>query len=86
MTIVISMQPLVWHCSNSSLSGSLYPTHGIVLKQNMYSKTVKRKLTIIKGAIHTNPRLTYFPSAAAGFRELVTKSFARVLGMDDADE
>lgn len=33
----------------------------------MCSKTVKRRLTV-KGAIHTNPRLTYFPSAAAEFR------------------
>lgn len=85
MTIMNSMKPLVWHCSNSSLSGSLYSTHGIVLKQNMCSKTVKRRLTV-KGAIHTNPRLTYFPSAAAEFRELVTKPFAKVSGMDDTDE
>lgn len=51
----------------------------------MCSKTVKRRLTV-KGAIHTNPRLTYFPSAAAEFRELVTKPFAKVSGMDDTDE
>lgn len=63
------MWPHWWVCSlllsivpTLFRSGGLHPAHGIVPKWNIYSKTVKRKLTIIKGAIHTSPALTYFPT------------------------
>lgn len=86
VTIVISMQPLVWHCSNSISIWRASPNRGIVPKWNIYRKTMKRRRTIIKGTIHTSPRSTDFPSATAGCREPIMKPFAGTLGINTVDE
>lgn len=68
------------------ISRRFHPTHEIVPEGNIYSKNMKRRLTITKEAIHTNPSLTCFPVHLLGLGNWLTNCSLGVLGRDDAEE